>query len=432
MKTGRNEPCPCGSGKKFKRCCIDSPSSPRSGDYFRLKGENAEATVHELARRSFFTDWCYPNPKWPDGKELCDLLVVFDGTAIICQVKDLELGEDGQPNQSGVEKNLRQLAGARRHLFDLRKEITLENPRRGPEPFDPTATKEVFLLSVLMGPATDYMPFAEQLRNHTVHVLDRGFLEDALRELDTISDFTAYLRAKEQLFRDLPNLAVMGGERELLAYYILHGRSFAEFSTYHGVVLDHGFWDQMKTHRQYLAKKKEDEISYGWDSMIDDIHEGSPEYEPVARELARPNRFLRRYLAKVFFDAHLRAHRLAGPNCNVYRRVLPADVEGVTYVFVFQECPEGSEARPNNLYATCLVARGRFPQNRKVVGIATEMTIRSSCSYSYCVLDLETLSEELEQERREYESRLGILQQVQWGETREAEYPALETPGSAD
>jgi hypothetical protein len=23
-KTGRNEPCPCGSGKKFKRCCVDS------------------------------------------------------------------------------------------------------------------------------------------------------------------------------------------------------------------------------------------------------------------------------------------------------------------------------------------------------------------------------------------------------------------------
>ena len=25
MKFGRNEPCPCGSGKKFKRCCIDKP-----------------------------------------------------------------------------------------------------------------------------------------------------------------------------------------------------------------------------------------------------------------------------------------------------------------------------------------------------------------------------------------------------------------------
>ena len=24
MKTGRNEPCPCGSGKKFKKCCLNT------------------------------------------------------------------------------------------------------------------------------------------------------------------------------------------------------------------------------------------------------------------------------------------------------------------------------------------------------------------------------------------------------------------------
>lgn len=28
-KTGRNAPCPCGSGKKFKRCCLD-PTSQRA------------------------------------------------------------------------------------------------------------------------------------------------------------------------------------------------------------------------------------------------------------------------------------------------------------------------------------------------------------------------------------------------------------------
>jgi SWIM/SEC-C metal-binding protein len=27
-KTGRNDPCPCGSGKKFKKCCATSPSEP--------------------------------------------------------------------------------------------------------------------------------------------------------------------------------------------------------------------------------------------------------------------------------------------------------------------------------------------------------------------------------------------------------------------
>jgi hypothetical protein len=26
VKTGRNEPCPCGSGKKYKRCCLDRDS----------------------------------------------------------------------------------------------------------------------------------------------------------------------------------------------------------------------------------------------------------------------------------------------------------------------------------------------------------------------------------------------------------------------
>jgi hypothetical protein len=26
MKPGRNEACPCGSGKKFKRCCMDQIS----------------------------------------------------------------------------------------------------------------------------------------------------------------------------------------------------------------------------------------------------------------------------------------------------------------------------------------------------------------------------------------------------------------------
>ena len=29
-KVGRNDPCPCGSGKKFKKCCIDKPQPART------------------------------------------------------------------------------------------------------------------------------------------------------------------------------------------------------------------------------------------------------------------------------------------------------------------------------------------------------------------------------------------------------------------
>jgi hypothetical protein len=30
-KAGRNEPCPCGSGKKFKRCCEAKAAGSRTG-----------------------------------------------------------------------------------------------------------------------------------------------------------------------------------------------------------------------------------------------------------------------------------------------------------------------------------------------------------------------------------------------------------------
>lgn len=30
-KAGRNDPCPCGSGKKFKKCCESAPRTTKSG-----------------------------------------------------------------------------------------------------------------------------------------------------------------------------------------------------------------------------------------------------------------------------------------------------------------------------------------------------------------------------------------------------------------
>lgn len=41
IKTGRNDPCPCGSGKKYKKCCIDKPNnferSTKPNGGFRFK-----------------------------------------------------------------------------------------------------------------------------------------------------------------------------------------------------------------------------------------------------------------------------------------------------------------------------------------------------------------------------------------------------------
>ena len=48
MKVGRNDPCPCGSGKKYKKCCIPV-----------YKPQSLEEIVHETiesAERQLFGD----------------------------------------------------------------------------------------------------------------------------------------------------------------------------------------------------------------------------------------------------------------------------------------------------------------------------------------------------------------------------------------
>lgn len=42
VKTGRNEPCPCGSGKKYKKCCLDSDTGGGNGNGSQEVGGNGE------------------------------------------------------------------------------------------------------------------------------------------------------------------------------------------------------------------------------------------------------------------------------------------------------------------------------------------------------------------------------------------------------
>ena len=41
--TGRNEPCPCGSGKKYKKCHMAADEAMRHGDSVKLEEEMAAA-----------------------------------------------------------------------------------------------------------------------------------------------------------------------------------------------------------------------------------------------------------------------------------------------------------------------------------------------------------------------------------------------------
>jgi hypothetical protein len=138
------EPCLCGSRKKFKNCCLKKSTL---GYHLNLKGKKAEEILYQLSVRSFLIDWCFRNPKLPNGKEICDLLIVYDDIVVIWQIKDLKLQENRKYKVSEVQKNLKQLITAKNRLFNLKIPIYIKNQRRSKIKFEPTQIKEIYLSS---------------------------------------------------------------------------------------------------------------------------------------------------------------------------------------------------------------------------------------------------------------------------------------------
>lgn len=389
------------------------------GYTLNLKGKNAEEFVYTLAKNSFFEDWCYKNPKFPDGKELCDLLIVYGEIAIIWQIKDLKLDKEGRYDKTEVETNLRQVSGAKRRLFELKSSIELENPRRGREMFDPNQIKEIYLISALLGDGEDFFSSVEIKDTNVIHTFTREFTELVLNELDTIWDFTNYMKLKEGLVKHNDTMLINGGEKELLACYLTDGRNFDRLKKYDLLILDEGMWDEYQKSPEYSAKKKEDQKSYVWDNLINQAHTCGGQYELVARELAQHNRFFRRILSKYFFEAHSIANKEVVKK--QVRRIIPVD--GITYCFLFMDDPEPRAKRKAVLGTICFVARGVYKTNKKVIGIATEMKITSVCSYDFCFLELPEWSEENQKVLENVQKETGILVSPRIKHVHEDEYP---------
>lgn len=402
--------------------------------HFSTKGKNAEQVLSDLAERTFFADWCFLNPRLPNGKELCDLLVVFSNVAIIWQVKDLKLDKNGNANSREVQKNLKQLSGARRQLFDIKTPIELYNSRRKRETFDPTSIDEVHLISALMGEEGGAVNMVETIKNQSAHVFTKAFLPVLLEELDTIRDFCQYLAAREAVVSENRVGEINGGEQDLLAYYLMHGRSFGRSS---GKIINihEGLWDQFRNSSAYLRKKEADEISYYWDEIINRVHEcldnpPYPEiYEKVARVMAWPDRLYRRMLGDSFADAHVLADRIppTKKKDQIFRRVVPTSF-GVTYCFLFYDISPFDdslrETRFLMLQALCHVVRGAFQHNTAVIGIGTEMTIKDECTFDFVGLEIPVWTSEDEKRLKSYQGIYNFLSDIQVFTQEFEEYPS--------
>lgn len=393
-----------------------------SKHYFRLKGRRAEDAINNLAFKSFLREWCYPNPKDPDGKEICDLLVCFDDVLIIAQIKDIKFdGNEDRYIRKSIEHPTKQLLGAERRLFSDIGIIELTNPNGFTHLFDPKQCKRIYRVILSVGDGDIPFNIVDDVKDKIVHTFDLS-IEVVLNELDTISDFCGYLNAKEKLNKsqDMPSV-ITAREIDLLGDYIIHGKSFNHLQGYDMVAIETGTWEYIQARPEFAAKKNADKVSYFWDHLIDVTHTcPGPDYRQIARELSRLNRFERRYSSHVFLSAHGKAAE-TGESLRRY-----GSSKDTTYVFMFAPKNYPREHRAAQLNNVCLVARDVYNDNPKVIGIATEIDLYGEHTYDFFLLDFPEWFEDNHRLAQRLQKKHNILVDLKPVRFKMDEYPEIQ------
>jgi SEC-C motif len=128
VKIGRNELCPCGSGKKFKRCCLSTVSNqdqaPPTSGRFRFEVGSYRAPGGFLPSIACLEQW-QPN-KWRYHFVLVrlDLLSEVEAEANLRATEDLNyaFGQDGSPAGLKMAASLRALGYVRVDGFNIVKQ----------------------------------------------------------------------------------------------------------------------------------------------------------------------------------------------------------------------------------------------------------------------------------------------------------------------
>lgn len=117
-KTGRNEPCPCGSGKKYKKCCLNKPMKnsaiPSKRDELDILMEKGWSLIQKRKTVKGCDVWLELWNKLklrfkPEFDDINEAEKVFSGIEYIydwCQDLEMELGNAGIEDLRYHEKRI--------------------------------------------------------------------------------------------------------------------------------------------------------------------------------------------------------------------------------------------------------------------------------------------------------------------------------------
>ena len=397
-----------------------------------IKSEGVTPTERLLARlcdQSFLKLWSYPNPCRDDGKELCDLIVVFENDVLIFFDRENRRFDNGPQDidlawsrwhKEVIEKQVTTAHGAERYIrkgrsifldakktqefpipIDLRnarfhKVIVAHGVREACKQSSPSNVSGSLAISYESEAALRIdQPFFVNLdRGNPLHVLDTENLEIALQELDTIFDFVTYLVAKVDAIKRHPVLSYCG-EEDVIAHYLLNFdddrkcHMIGTFDDYDFVHIGEGEWTDFQRSDVYARRKQANRTSYFWDRLLQITSSNSlngtleGNSQPFAGRsalhfMAKEPRFSRRGLS----DHMLKSIQNFPENDEPWVRsvsLMPSFFNGTYYVFLqlkatnhTRSFSEHRELRSAMLEIACAAAKIKMPELERVIGIAID------------------------------------------------------------
>ena len=267
----------------------------------------SEARLAELSRRTFMSMWSYQNPFYKEGKELCDVLVVFGQDVIIISDKVIVYAEDKDSTiawsrwyRKAVDVSVKQVLGALKTIKNQPASIHLDAKVSSPFPLElPDPTKARYhLVAVAHGSekasAAQYgtpslavdssvidgnklLTVGVQFNGVFLHVVNRTALDAMFECFDTTPDLVRYLNEKQTLFSG--GRVFVSGEEDLIALYMMGRRpdgsatlsSLAEGPEHGPKTVKRGLWADLQASTSFVDRRKQLAPSYVIDDVVEQL-----------------------------------------------------------------------------------------------------------------------------------------------------------------
>lgn len=390
-----------------------------------------EGLLSQLCDKLFLRLWSWPTPRKSDGKELCDLIAIFDNHIFLFFDRESRaLQKTSQSvditwprwKKEAIDKQINTANGAARYIRhggSVFLDTRCEQPFPGVIPDTPIIHKVIVAhgaeeacksyskdnvygsLAIAYNDAPDtYSPpfFVQLNRNNPVHILDSVNVKIVLTELDTFADFLAYTQEKENAIQKY-NIFGYCGEEDLLAHYIMNQLEQDEgyrighsAPSINALMIEEGHWKDFVDDGLQWRRNEANKESYLWDELIQRTYQNALEGttggaslwkgKDALREMAREPRLSRRALSRRMLES-IRSFPRTDKGMRKVAYMFSLADRNKMYVFLqfrYSGKPfdEYREVRQHMLSIACGVAKNRFSHLKKIVGIAMDAPMYSS------------------------------------------------------